>query len=305
MPKEVVPIAMMAFIRPDLLQRVMDQLAKRAPPLLYVISDGPRNEEEEILCKKSRDIALNPTWDCEVVTFFSDENRGIVDRFTKGLDFVFQDHDTVIYLEDDILLSSSFYDFATEMLEHYRDEPRVGHVNATNLIANFTNTHPNSYLFSNHPLIWGFATWKRMWKTYDISMPKWAEVDQNAMLRRHCFSQRERKDVRKMFNLHCGNTDPWSCDYQWIFNCLQREAFAVTPTKNLSLNIGFAREDSCHTKGENPFANELDELIFPLRHPAKIARNTAFDRKLSSVTAPSQTRIIAGKTIGRIRRLFV
>ena len=67
--QEDVPLALMIFNRPDLTETIMSQLAKAKPPILYVIADGARNDEELAKCTKAREIALNPTWPCKVVLF--------------------------------------------------------------------------------------------------------------------------------------------------------------------------------------------------------------------------------------------
>ena len=111
-----IPILIMAFIRPDLLKQCLTQLSKFKPPIIYVMGDGPRNENEIALCNESRNLALNPEWDCEVIPIFNDKNEGIVKSFIKGMNLMFSEHEYGIYLEDDILLSESFYSFAKELL---------------------------------------------------------------------------------------------------------------------------------------------------------------------------------------------
>ena len=46
---------------------------------------------------------------------------------------MFSEHEYGIYLEDDIMLSSSFYRFAKELLIKYEDYENIGHINATNV----------------------------------------------------------------------------------------------------------------------------------------------------------------------------
>ena len=110
------------------------------------------------------------------------------------------------FLEDDILLSESFYPFAKELLLKYREDNRIGHINASNFIPNFKSfNNEESYILSAHPHIWGFATWKRMWDSYDLDMKGWELVNKRKMLREFCFSWRERRGIKKMFDLHCNN----------------------------------------------------------------------------------------------------
>ena len=301
-----VPVLIMAFIRPDLLRKSLGQLSKFAPSVLYVVGDGPRNKNEEDLCSQSRKIALNPGWDCEVIPLFSNENQGLVPSFLLGMNRMFEDHEYGIFLEDDILLSSSFYAFAKELLVKYRNNPRIGHINASNFAPEFRHRvkDKSSYFFSNHPHIWGFATWKRMWDSYDVNMAEWRKVNQKKLLNEHCFSHREKRSLKHLFDLHCENPDPWACDYQWIFNCLHNKSLSITPKCNMSLNIGFERADSTHTFGANPLANPLQECTFPLSHPETITRNIRFDQALSKKVCPSDTKLLTGKIINKLSKIF-
>ena len=299
------PVLIMAFIRPDLLRKSLEQLAKASPPILYVVGDGPRNEKEEILCSKSREIAMKPGWDCEVIPLFSDENKGLVPSFLCGMNRMFKDHEYGIFLEDDILLSPSFYPFAKELLVKYRDNPEIGHINASNFLPKFSwKDSQDSYLFSNQPHIWGFATWRRMWNSYDVNMPAWKTADQKKLLDEHCFYKREKSSLKHLFDLHCENPDPWACDYQWIFNCWYNKALSITPKKNMSLNIGFDRTDSTHTTGGNPLATPIHSCDFPLNHPSKVSRNIAYDRALSNRICPSELSKLIGKFKNKIIKLI-
>ena len=297
---EDVPIALMIFNRPDLTQLIMDQLAKAKPPILYVIADGARNEEELWKCTRAREIALNPTWSCKVVPFLRDLNVGMVKQFKEGLDFVFNEHESLIFMEDDHLLSPSFYSFAKHLLKKYNNDKRIGHINLSNLNPYFTEDYKESYLYSRHFFVWGFATWKRVWKTYDISMPEWNKINQLDLLKKFCFSSRERKSIKKMFDLHSENQNPWTYDYQYMFNCLNRDTFAITPTKNLCKNIGFERDDATHNKGHNPFTFPLEELLAPIISPHKVKRDRKFDHYLSKEICPSTINMLIRRVSNKI-----
>ena len=269
------------------------------------MGDGPRNEREKDLCEQSRSIALNPSWDCEVIPLLNDSNEGVVASFIKGMSRMFSDHEFGIYLEDDIMLSESFYEFAREILVTYRDDKRIGHVNSTNFIPHYDKTsREDSYFLSAYAFEWGFATWRRMWNLYDVDMLKWREVNQREMLREHCFNFRERKSLKRMFDLHCDNPRPLAWGYQWLFSCLHNQALAVTPKLNMSLNIGFNRNDSTNTSGENPVANPIASCRFPLSHPSRICRDVEYDGAVSKLVSPSYLSVFSGKARNRILAAF-
>lgn len=299
-----VPIMLMAFIRPDLIKKCMRQLAKFEPPILYVMGDGPRDLNEEKLCNESRCIASNPSWDCEVIKIYNSSNKGIVKSFCTGMNAMFKEHEFGIYLEDDILLSSSFYNFAKDLLIKYRHNNNVGHINATNMSPDYIPPNNESYIFSNHVAEWGFATWKRMWDSYDVKMLEWANVDQNQILKKTSTNFRAKKSLKKMFDIHYDNDSPLAWGYQWHFNCLLHNALTITPTLNMSLNIGFERNDSTNTFGINPIAHDLEETAFPLTHPRTIKQNLRFDKLVENKLCPSHINIIKGKLKNKINSFY-
>jgi hypothetical protein len=290
----------MAFIRPDLLRKSLEHLRYLSPNILYVSIDGPRSKDEEGLVEECRSIALNPGWKCEIVPIFRDENIGLVKSFVKSMDKMFSEHEFGIFLEDDVLLSPTFLNFAEEIFIEYRNNNRVGHVNASNFIQDFQKPFSDSYFFSEYSHVWGFGTWRRIWKNYDLDMKSWKSVDQKKLINRHAFSLRERKHTKKMFDLHCENPDPWACDYQWHFNLLFNNALAVTPSVNMSLNIGFDREDSTHTKGQNPMALPLSKCSFPLKHPSIVERSIDYDKALAKKMCPSYSSVYFNKILNKI-----
>ena len=57
---------------------------------------------------------------------------------------MFSEHEFGIFLEDDVLLSPTFLKFAEEIFLKYRNDERVGHINASNFIPDFKE--PSSIL---------------------------------------------------------------------------------------------------------------------------------------------------------------
>ena len=103
-----------------------------------------------------------------------------------------------------------------------------------------------------------------------------------------------------MFDLHCDNPSPLAWGYQWLFACLHNKALSVTPKINMSLNLGFNREDSTNTSGENPVASPIGDCGFPLIHPSTILRNVEYDRAVSNLVSPSYLSVLLGKLRNRV-----
>ena len=99
------PIAFLIFNRPDTTKKVFDLICEAKPPKLLVIADGLRQDKvgEVEKCMATRAIIDLVDWDCEVITNYSDINLGCKFRVSSGIDWVFQQVEEAIILEDDCL----------------------------------------------------------------------------------------------------------------------------------------------------------------------------------------------------------
>ena len=107
------PVAFIIFNRPDTTERVFAEIAKAKPPKLLVVADGARTnkigEAEKVAA--TRAIIQRVDWDCEVLTNFSEVNLGCKVRVSSGIDWVFEQVEEAIILEDDCLPDPTFFRF--------------------------------------------------------------------------------------------------------------------------------------------------------------------------------------------------
>ncbi|MBD2124682.1 glycosyltransferase family 2 protein [Trichocoleus sp. FACHB-262] len=268
------PVVLIVFNRPDLTRLVFDAVAQAKPKKLLVVADGPRFLEEAEKCQQARDIIKNITWDCEVLTNFSDENLGCKYRVSTGLDWVFSMVEEAIILEDDCLPTQSFFYFCQTLLERYRYDTRVMHISGNNFQGGKKRTN-YSYFFSKYSHVWGWASWRRAWRHYDVQMSTWPEYKSSDYIKLICGSRREQKYWIDIFD-HVFNDriDTW--DYQWTYACWSQNGLSILPELNLVSNIGF-RSDATHTKQKNIFANLPTFEIQDLTHPLLVVRNEQAD----------------------------
>ncbi len=272
------PVAFIIFNRPDNTRRVLTEIAKARPKKLLVIADGPRISRagEAELCSKTRTIIDGIDWDCEVLTHYSDVNLGCKNRLSTGIDWVFDTVEEAIILEDDCLPHPSFFPYCEALLARYRDDDRVMCISGDNF--QFDKKRNNySYYFSRYTHIWGWASWRRAWKHYDVSIKIWPEVKENGWLRDAFNSDIEARYWTRIFDsVYRGEIDTW--DYQWLFTSLMNNGLNIIPGENLVSNIGFGA-DSTHTSTVNQFSNmNVRELSFPLVHPPCMTRSSDADK---------------------------
>lgn len=272
------PVAFFIFNRPATTARVFEAIADVRPPRLLVVADGPRptHPDDRRLCSETRAVVERVDWPCEVLTRYAETNMGSVLRIATGLDWVFDQTDEAIVLEDDCLPHPSFFAFCEELLERYREDRRVHMICGCNVIAPKRFT-ADSYCFSHLYRIWGWASWARAWETYDREMHAWPALRETGWLSRHLGGETETEIARTTFDMvHDGRLPTW--DFPWAFAGLANDALSIRPSVNLITNIGFGPEATHERDPAHLFANlPVSEMTFPLRHPAAISALQAAD----------------------------
>ena len=273
------PVAFIIFNRPDTTERVFAEIAKAKPPKLLVVADGPRENRkgEAEKCAATRAIIERVDWDCEVLTNFSEVNLGCKRRVSSGIDWVFEQVEEAIILEDDCLPDPTFFRYCQELLGRYRYDQRVGLISGDNFQFG-RSRNEDSYYFSKYVHIWGWATWRDRWAgSYDVTMAKWPRVRDEGWLADIVGNGREAVFWGKVFErVYRGEIDTW--DYQWVFINWVEGRSTILPTRNLISNIGF-NGNATHTTSDSDLANlPIGPLGFPLVHPVGMFRNVGADQ---------------------------
>lgn len=262
------PVVFIIFKRPETTQKVFEVIRQVKPAKLLVIADGSRETipGEADKCAATRKIIEEIDWDCEVLKNYSEINLGCRKRLSSGLDWVFDNVEEAIILEDDCLPHITFFPFCENLLEKYRDDNRIFSISGQNLLFGQKRTE-YSYYFSRHTYVWGWATWKRAWQHYDLEMKLWPEIKTAGFLRDILVSSKAVKHWTKDFQqLYEGRIDTW--DYQWMFACWANNGINIHPNSNLVSNIGYGLESTHTSRKKSKYAEiPTEPITFPLKHP--------------------------------------
>ena len=262
-------IALIIFRRPETTARVLKALQGLEISRLYVIADGPRGnkigEAEQV--DATRKLVDEIDWNCEVVKLYSKTNLGLRDRVLSGLDQVFSREESAIILEDDCLPNPDFFAFSTELLQRYASNETVAIVSGNNFASK--QNMVDSYYFSTHANIWGWATWARTWQEFRATtLNEFLTDSAQAEIAKAIPSRFQRASFMTLLQ-NARDLDSWAI--QFAAHCYMSGRLSAVPKVNLVSNIGFGAE-STHTKFES-YADEVqaEKLDFPLRHPATIS----------------------------------
>ena len=268
----LVPIVLIVFNRPEKTKVIFDRIVEIQPKNLLIVSDGARKNfiGEELKVNQVREIFENLTWDCNLQTNYSNENLGPKKRISSGINWAFSLFDEIIILEDDCLPSKSFFLFCEEMLNYYRNDNRIGMIGGYNYWSSKFRLK-SSYAFSKYPMMWGYATWKNRWLSYDYDIKLWP-IARDSELLKNLFSRKiERNYWQEIFELNYSN-EMQHYDYCWALCSWLESRLCIYPSVNLISNIGFDMEASNTKDAKDNLANfPLQDINFPLTHPKIIA----------------------------------
>lgn len=272
-----IPILFVIFNRMDTAEKVFEAIRACKPQKLYVAADGPREgrEGEAEKCEHVRSLTQRVDWDCEVKTLFREHNLGCGRAVSGAISWLFENEEMGIILEDDCLPNPDFFPYCKELLEKYRYEDKVKIVSGNNFQDGIKRGDA-SYYFSAYSHIWGWASWARAWKNYDLYLESYTVKEFMQNIKPYFSSWNERmvwKDRFQVMKKQGNNT--W--DYQWNFHIWKQKGLCIIPNTNMISNIGFGA-DSTHTgNADDKNSNMKANSIMPLVHPQVIEQNREAD----------------------------
>lgn len=165
------PVAMFVYNRADNTQKTIEHLLRNTlakETELFVFSDGGKNEESWRMVNEVRSYLhkvkkeISQTHALRSMTIIErPENIYLERNITEGIAQVFETHDRIIVLEDDICTSPYYLQYMNDAFEMYKDVEKVMHV------SGFTNLNGGKgTYFTPHPSGWGWGTWRDRWQKY-------------------------------------------------------------------------------------------------------------------------------------------
>jgi hypothetical protein len=301
------PVILLIFNRPAETARALAAIRAVRPSRLFVVADGPRpgHPDDPQACAQARGMVSDIDWPCSVERLEAATNMGCRDRVSSGLDWAFDRVEEAVVIEDDCLSDPSFFQLCGTLLARHRDDPRVMSIGGHR--CDGPDEHdPPSYAFSRYPASWGWATWRRAWRHYDVGLREWPRLRATGWLESLLGDASAVRHWRRIFDHAVRGIDTW--DYAWVFAHWLHGGLAIRPRVNLVQNIGFGQaathtRDASHPLASRPAAS----LSFPLHHPSACTRDEALDRRLEWILfsgmvrrslIAAQARITAGRRAG-------
>lgn len=237
-------VLLVIYNRPEITARTIEQLKKTSPSRLYVSADGPKSSEDEKQCDRTRDLIKDLEWSCPVYRLYRDKNIGLVENMRESITWALKNSEDIIVIEDDCLVETTFFKFASKMLEVFRDCEQIAAVCAQSPYEDRKHKESSQTLrfaLAKFMPCWGWATWRRAWDEFDHEMVSWPSLKRSRKWHElhQCILERWYwEDI--MNGVKSDKIKSWA--YRWQLSLWANNRVAAIPSMNLTKNIGFGAE---------------------------------------------------------------
>ena len=295
--KEWAPILLFVYNRLEHTQRCVNSLLANdlsASSDLFIYADGARDEAAASGVNRVREYIQTIKGFKSVTIVQRDENWGLARNVIDGVTTVVNSRGRVIVVEDDLVLAPYFLQFMNDALETYKDEPRVGHIQACDFTGD--TSLPGTFLIK-FTGSWGWATWQRAWKFFN---PDGAELlhqlEQQRLTRRFDFNGKY-GFTRMLRHQIAGKNNSWAI--RWNASLFLADILSLNVGRSLVSNEGFdGSGTNCGT--DDLYSSDLWLQPLPVNKISPIEENEAARKAFERYYG--RTNSFWAKAMRRIRR---
>lgn len=222
------PICLFVYNRPQATARLLDSLAankEASESILYVFSDGAKNESDKGGVDEVREIFDHETRFKQVIKHYSQINNGLAKSIIDGVSYVLSLHTNVIVLEDDLLFSSDFLSFMNHALEAYQSRNDIWSISGYTPKISVPPIYHHTVFLVPRAQSWGWATWKDRWNKVDWSASKFSILRDRKQ--RIAFNRGGDDLYRTLDMQQHGRIESWAI--RFVFAGFLNNAYTVNP----------------------------------------------------------------------------
>ena len=274
------PVLYITFARPEYASQSFAAIKKAQPKKLYFYSNNARVDRPDEIQRNEevRSFVKHIDWDCEVKTWFRDEYVDVFTSIWGAIDWVFDNEDQAIVIEEDVVTCLPFYEYMDTLLYKYKENKSVWIISGDNATPQY-NPEGLSYFPTRFADIYGWATWSDRWHSLDRKMSHWESFRKSRDYHNYFGSFLQRFIQRKRYDMVYKKMDiynPW--DFIFNYNMVRNNAYCLMPYTNLVADIGVSGANHSIAL-DNPLGKiqiESEHFPFSMGEP-QIIKPTSFD----------------------------
>ena len=231
------PILLFVYNRPEHTRRCIESLLKNSlasESSLFIYADGAKDSTLQEAVNEVRNYIRTIQGFKQITLMERSENWGLARNIIDGVTTQVNRYGKVIVLEDDLVVAPYFLQFMNDALEVYKNEPRVGHIQACDFTQD--SSLPATFLIK-WTGSWGWATWDRAWKHFN---PNGNELLQELEERKltHVFDFNGKYGFTRMLRRQIeGKNNSWAI--RWNASLFLKDILSLNVGRSLVQNEGF------------------------------------------------------------------
>lgn len=291
------PILLFVYNRPEHTRRCIESLQKNSlasESSLFIYADGAKDSTQQEAVKDVRNYIRTIQGFKQITLIERDENWGLARNIIDGVTTQVNQYGKVIVLEDDLVVAPHFLAFMNDALEVYKNEPKVGHIQA----CDFTQdpSLPDTFLIK-WTGSWGWATWDRAWKHFNPNGKELLqELEKRNLTRtfdfngKYGFTRMLRRQIE-------GKNNSWAI--RWNASLFLKDILSLNVGRSLVQNEGFDGSGT-NCGGGRLYASHLYLDLLPVTPISPIEENR--EARKAFMRYYARTNSFWAKAIRRIKR---
>lgn len=239
------PICLFVYKRYDTTKLMLESLLacpECADSELYVFMDEARNDSEADDVEKVRALFDNLQGFKAIHPYPARMNKGMARSVIDGVTTVLEKHESIIVLEDDLVVAPDFLTFMNAALEAYRDRSDIWSISGyTPNLKEMEQYDKNSVFLVPRAQCWGWATWSDRWETVDWEVSDFNYLARNKK-RRKAFDMGGNDLFRTLEMEHRERIESWAV--RWAYAASKQKMWTVNPMLSKVQNIGLKSSTS-------------------------------------------------------------
>lgn len=239
------PICLFVYKRYDTTKLMLESLLacpECADSELYVFMDEARNDSEADDVEKVRALFDNLQGFKTIHPYPARMNKGMARSVIDGVTTVLEKHESIIVLEDDLVVAPDFLTFMNAALEAYRDRSDIWSISGyTPNLKEIEQYDKNSVFLVPRAQCWGWATWSDRWETVDWEVSDFNYLARNKK-RRKAFDMGGNDLFRTLEMEHRERIESWAV--RWAYAASKQKMWTVNPMLSKVQNIGLKSSTS-------------------------------------------------------------
>jgi hypothetical protein len=261
---------------------------------LFIYADGVKDNTQQEAVNEVRNYIRTIQGFKQITLLERSENWGLARNIIDGVTTQVNRYGKVIVLEDDLVVAPYFLQFMNDALEVYKDEPKVGHIQACDFTQD--SSLPSTFLIK-WTGSWGWATWDRAWKYFNPNGKELLqELEERKLTRifdfngKYGFTRMLRRQIE-------GKNNSWAI--RWNASLFLKDILSLNVGRSLVQNEGFDGSGT-NCGGGGLYASHLYLQPLPVIPISPIEENK--EARQAFVRYYARTNSLWAKAIRRIKR---